>query len=139
VGFKFTVNVVRFWFLFHFGSLGFGLLAMVCVMFALGLRLSSSDLSLLSRGEMVGLEAFVLAFALAHVAAFIGIVRRATWAWTFALVLVVVGLLLQSTSALVLKHMDQTELGYLGVLLSEIVVLLIPGIRTLFGPSARTL
>lgn len=124
--------LVRIWFLFHFA-----LAATVVFILAAMARVPDG------RGYPLGLSAklfWILAtlafvYSVAHIIGFWGILRRTKWSWKLALAIILFDIVAKAATALELKSADSSTYFSAIVLLFELVVLCLPGVREEFEPK----
>jgi hypothetical protein len=127
--------LVRVWFLFHFGLMGFGLFLGAAIMLFRVANGAGYPFALSANLFWI-LVVFVLSVSLAHVLAFVAIAKRTTWSWILALIITVANLLLHGAMAAIRRQSDPASYAFVAILMFQVLLLLFPGIRTQFGPRA---
>ena len=129
-------SLVRLWFLLYFGLMGFspaGMLLFVLV-------------TEVMRGRSTGLGdaavmTLILLYAFFHISAFVQVLRRASWAWTFAVIVITFDLVLHGAIVLIALHPARVDLAQKIFLLTcpmfSLVLLGIPGVRPMLGSRMR--
>ena len=127
-------TLVRLWFLVYFGLLGFVPLGtLLFVLVTEGLR-----------GKSIGLwEDVVMAlipiYAIFHISAFVGVLRKVSWAWTMAILVISLELVLHGVIAL--RPPPQADLVQKVFLLTcpifSLILVAIPNVKTRLGSRVR--
>ncbi|HJZ62926.1 MAG TPA: hypothetical protein VKD70_01305 [Candidatus Acidoferrum sp.] len=126
---KVAMSLIRAWFLIHLALVGFGLLFLGTVMLMHVLDPGSSS-SRVSIEEMWILTVLLLGFSLMYLLAVIGLIERAAWSWTLVFVVVAFSLVLQYGMAVMLPTADKAGNASIAILLLEMILALIAGIRS---------
>ena len=76
------------------------------------------------------LTVLLLGFSLMYLLAVIGLIERAAWSWTLVFVVVAFSLVLQYGMAVMLPTADKAGNASIAILLLEMILALIAGIRS---------